>query len=274
MTSLLSSTVATVLEPTERVCVEAAAGEYISPDHSTNVYGVLRTLRHQPVRAVLLSPRSISLSEVPQVARMVREFPGVPVVVVVSHHDSVSSERLLQLGASGVRTFIDLKRREGLQRLRDVVGHEESPVNARILGQLLPTLDDATSATRRFFEVLVWIAPSTPTARELAVRLRVGSSSFTSRFFRAELPSPKNYLCALRLVHAAALFEIPVLSISEIAHRLDYSSPQSFGRHVRALIGITAGEFRDRVSLDTAVTDFIARMIRPFRATFQTFNPF
>ena len=67
-----------------------------------------------------------------------------------------------------------------------------------------------------------------------------------SRFSRSGLPSPKSYLAALRLLHASQLFEDAGLSIADVAHRLDYSSPQSFGRHVRSLLGITSSEFRTR----------------------------
>ena len=59
-----------------------------------------------------------------------------------------------------------------------------------------------------------------------------------SRFARAGLPSPKNYLAAIRLLHAAFLFETAGLSVADVAYRLEYSSPQSFGRHLRAMLGL------------------------------------
>ena len=65
---------------------------------------------------------------------------------------------------------------------------------------------------------------------------------FLSRFLRAALPSPKRYLAATRLLYAAALLEIPGFSVADAAYRLEYSSPQSFGRHVRAILGATASE--------------------------------
>ena len=82
------------------------------------------------------------------------------------------------------------------------------------------------------------------TVRQLAHRLNVLPSTLMSRFFRARVPAPKRYLAFARLIRAARLFENPGLSISDVANHLDYSSPQSFGRHVRTLLHITAGEFR------------------------------
>jgi AraC-like DNA-binding protein len=94
-----------------------------------------------------------------------------------------------------------------------------------------------------------------------------------SRFFRAQLPSPKRYLAAIRLVYAAGLLESPGLSISDVAYQLEYSSPQSFGRHLRAVLGLTAGEFRRRYPFPTALRDFVERMILPFRRALRTFHP-
>ena len=49
-----------------------------------------------------------------------------------------------------------------------------------------------------------------------------------------------------RLTHAAQVFENPGLSVANVANHLEYSSPQSFGRHVRTLLSMTALQFRQR----------------------------
>jgi AraC-like DNA-binding protein len=49
-----------------------------------------------------------------------------------------------------------------------------------------------------------------------------------------------------RLVRAANLFENRGFSIANVANHLEYSSPQSFGRHVRTMLQLTAVEFRER----------------------------
>jgi AraC-like DNA-binding protein len=94
-----------------------------------------------------------------------------------------------------------------------------------------------------------------------------------SRFARAGLPSPKSYLAAMRLLHAAQMLEDGGLSIADVAHRLDYSSPQSFGRHVRSLLGITSSEFRKRFPFPVALRRFIDLMIRPYAAVWAGFHP-
>jgi AraC-like DNA-binding protein len=94
-----------------------------------------------------------------------------------------------------------------------------------------------------------------------------------SRFGRAGLPSPKSYLAAMRLVHAALLLEEAGLSVADAAYRLDYSSPQSFGRHLRGLMGVTGSEFRRRFPFPVALRRFLQLMILPYRTEFRAFHP-
>jgi AraC-like DNA-binding protein len=84
-----------------------------------------------------------------------------------------------------------------------------------------------------------------------------------SRFFRARVPAPKRYLAFARLIRAARLFENPGLSISDVANHLDYSSPQSFGRHVRTVLRITAGEFRCTYDGERMLDRFRRELIQP-----------
>ena len=94
-----------------------------------------------------------------------------------------------------------------------------------------------------------------------------------SRFYRAGLPSPKSYLAGVRLLHAAYLFQNPGLSVADVAYRLDYSSPQSFSRHLKAMLGITAGEFRKRFPFDVAVSRFVDLLVAPYREALRALQP-
>jgi AraC-like DNA-binding protein len=127
--------------------------------------------------------------------------------------------------------------------------------------------------TRLFFEALVRLAPSITTVRKLCVALRVRPSTLMSRFGRAGLPSPKSYLAATRLLHASLLFEDAGFSVADVAYRLEYSSPQSFGRHLRALMGVSGVEFRRRFSLAAALERYLELMILPYRTALRAFHP-
>jgi AraC-like DNA-binding protein len=191
----------------------------------------------------------------------------------VDRHDAGSSQRLLELGAYGVSRVVDLCGKDGWRQLRELVAEPSTPSAARMLSAVMPALGEPTPDCRQFFEVMIRFAPTTPSVRSLSRLLHVRPSTFMSRFFRAGLISPKRYLGASRLVYAAALFETSGFSIGDVAYRLEYSSPQSLGRHLRAVTGLTANEFRRRFSFSQALDDFVARLIVPFRSTFRTFHP-
>src|SRR2546430_14436664 len=108
----------------------------------------------------------------------------------------------------------------------------------------------------------------------VARHLRVRPSTLMSRFHRAHLPSPKSYLAGMRLLHASFLFQNPGLSVSDVAYRMDYSSPQSFGRHLRAVLGVTAGEFRRRFPFEVALARYVDLLIIPYREALRAFHPF
>jgi AraC-like DNA-binding protein len=268
-----SATIATLLEPSVRLRVDAASGGCFATVHTETLPEALKAVRERPVQAVLVSPGLVAQDQLTAVSSLVKGFPGVATIAVVAGPDQRASARLLELGACGVRRLVDLSAREGWRQLRELVTQPCSPVAAMILGTVVPALGDIPPDCRHFFEVLSRHAPQLPTVRSLAQQLNVRPSTFMSRFFRTGLPSPKRYLAAMRLVHAAGLLELGGLSVTDVAYRLDYSSPQSFGRHVRTALGLTAAEFRRRYSLRVAVDDFVTRLIVPFRDVLSTFHP-
>jgi AraC-like DNA-binding protein len=269
----LETIVATVVEPAERPRLDAAAGGRFATIHADSVADAIRAVRERPVGAVLLSAGYVPPDQVPTVASLVRGFPGVPAVAVVARHDARSSERLLDLGASGVRRVVDLSERGGWQRLRDLVAHPASPMSAAILARVMPELDGVPEDCRLCFQSLIRLAPGVGTVRAFCRRVGVRPSTFMSRFFRTRLPSPKRYLSSIRLIYVAGLLEVRGLSVADVAYRLEYSSPQSFGRHLRALTGLTASAYRRRTSFPSSIERFRADLIVPYRAAFRRFHP-
>jgi len=124
-----------------------------------------------------------------------------------------------------------------------------------------------------FFEVLVRRAPDLGSARKLATAFELKPSSLQSRFARAKLPSLKDYLSIVRLVYAAWYFEDRAATCGMVAYRLDYSSPQSMGRHLRARLGLRVSDFRG-LGFDLMLERFLATLIRPFHEGLSTFHPF
>ena len=268
-----SPTVAAVLLPAERSRVDAAGNGCFSVVHRDSIPDALRVVRERPVDAVLVSVHRCEPEQVEALGHLVRDFPGIPTVALLSHHDPGATEMLLRLGATGVRQVVDVTSPIGWTRLRQLVGQPATRAVARIQGPILDTIPDAPPDARLFIEALVRLAPETPTVRRLAERLFVRPSTLMSRFVRSGLPSPKNYLAAVRLLHASLLFEVAGLSVADVAYRLEYSSPQSFGRHLRAMLGITASEFRSRFPFPLALDRFVERMVLPYAAIWREFHP-
>ena len=266
-------TVCTVLPRDERPRVEAAGDGCFATLHTDSVGEALAAARRGRVDAMVISVHYCRDESFPAVARLVRDFPSIPAVALVSRRDPKAGETLLQLGAQGVRTAVDCTDPAGWRRLRDLVGRPASPVTARVLERLLPALHEATTEGRLFFEAVARLAPVLPTVRAVARHLRHRPSTLMSRFYRAGLPSPKSYLAGMRLVHAAYLLESPGLSVADVAYRLDYSSPQSFGRHLRAMLGLSAGEYRSRFPFDVALMRYVDLLITPYREALRTFRP-
>jgi len=266
-------TIAAVLTPVERQRVDAAGSGVFAVVHRDSVPDAVRVVRERPVDAVLLSVHLCAPEQVEAVGNLVRDFPGIPTVALLSQHGPGSSEMLLRLGASGVRQVVDVTSPSGWARLRHTVGQPATRAVARIQGPILERLADAPPDARLFMEALIRLAPEMPTVRRLAARLHVRPSTLMSRFARAGLPSPKNYLAAVRLLHAAHLFETSGLSVADVSYRLDYSSPQSFGRHLRTMLGITSSEFRSRFPFPLALERFLDLLVQPYLPTWLRFHP-
>jgi AraC-like DNA-binding protein len=268
-----STTVAAVLLPGERPRVEAAGNGCFAVVHRDTIPDALRVVRERSVDAVLVSVHRCRPDQMEPLGHLVREFPTIPTVALVSQHDPGAIEMLLRLGASGVRQVVDVTSPTGWSRLRQIVGQPATRAVARIQGPVLDALREAPHDARLFLEALIRLASEVPTVTAVAQELSVRPSTLMSRFARAGLPSPKNYLAAIRLLHAAHLFETGGLSVADVAYRLEYSSPQSFGRHLRAMLGVTALEFRRRFPFPVALQRFVELMIDPYLDIWREFHP-
>lgn len=256
--------ITTVLTPIERLRVDAAGEGSYQALHRDSVSDVVRDLRENRAQAVLVSVARCDELGQTGIAAMVREFPRVATVALLSRVERATPYAVLQLGQSGVRRIVDVTEAAGWRELRSVLlTYRGDDIQRRALGQLGLDLAGAPDDCWRFFEALFLAPPRVSTVRALARRLDVLPSTLMSRFFRAGLPAPKRYLATARLVRAARLFENPGFSIANVANHLDYSSPQSFGRHVRTLLRMTALEFRSRFDGEGMLQHFRETLVVP-----------
>jgi AraC-like DNA-binding protein len=234
-----------MIEPVERQRVDAAGAGLYRTIHRDSLREVIRDLKERRISAVIVSVGRCVREEPAQMAAVVRAFPRIPTLALLSSAGDTTAEAVLALGNCGIRTLIDVREPAGWSRLRALLGLEATKdIYRLVIAALREDLRGVPDDFWRFFEALFSPEFRVSTVRQLARRLNVLPSTLMSRFFRARVPAPKRYLAFARLIRAARLFENPGLSISDVANHLDYSSPQSFGRHVRTLLSITAGEFR------------------------------
>lgn len=266
-------TVAAVLDPKERVRVDAAGDGCFALVHRDNVRDAIRVVRERPVDAVLVSVRRCSGDAPALLEQFSRSFPAIPTVALMSERGPGDAEALLRLGATGVRQVVDATDAAGWRRLREVLGTPVAGRSSAILAPVFQAVGPMGSGAKRFWEELVRAAPDVTTVQVLARRLSITPSTLVSRFVRSGLPSPKDHLVAVRLCCAARLFDEGDLTIADVAYRLDYASPQSFGRHLRSVMGITPSEFRSRFPFAMVLERFLERMVRPHAAVWRSFKP-
>lgn len=266
--------ITTVLTPDERLRVDAAGQGLYRAWHRESVADALRDLRDHRAAAVLVSIARCDANDIPRVARVVREFPRVPAVALLSNLSPQTAQTVLVLGRCGVRTLVDVREPRGWQQLRSVLLHDQATEIHRVaLARVAEDLVDAPEGCHRFFRALFEEGASTRTIQGLATTLGVIPSTLMSRFMRAALPAPKYYLSMARLVCAARLFENPGLSVTLVANELDYSSPQAFGRHLRAILGLTAVEFRERYDGEGMLQLFRDELVLPHVQRLRAFDP-
>lgn len=265
--------IATLLTPEERLRVDAAGEGYYRALHRETVDDVIRDLKSRQVHAVLVSV-SCASKFTTRVASLVREFPRIPAVALLSEFELRTPQAVLALGQCGIKRLIDVRHAAGWRELRGALMADTGDAGHRsVLGQLAIDLAGAPNDCWHFFETIFTCSPRLGNVRLLARHLDVTASTLMSRFFRAGVPTPKRYLATARLVRAARLFENSGFSIANVANHLDYSSPQSFGRHVRTLLDITAGEFRERYDSASMFAKFRADLIIPYVEELHTLKP-
>lgn len=265
--------IATLLTPDERPRVDAAGEGYYRTLHRESVDDLIRDLKAKQVHAVLVSV-ACGGTQALRVASLVREFPRIPAVALLSELEAKTPHAVLALGQSGIRRLVDVRQPSGWRELRGALMADSGDSGQRgVLSQLATDLAGAPDDCWRFFETLFTCSPRVGNVRLLARELGVLPSTLMSRFFRAGVPAPKRYLALARLARAARLFENAGFSVANVANHMDYSSPQSFGRHVRTLLHMTAGDFRHRYDGAGMFQRFRDELILPYLTMLRTLRP-
>jgi AraC-like DNA-binding protein len=267
--------VSTILTPSERSAVDAAGEGLYRTVHRTSLEEVRRDLRDHSAHAVLVSLACCTPRDAIRMAAILRDHPRIPMMGLVTSAERVHPQSLLSLGRSGMRIVIDARESSGWHLLRETVATadrgsftvESAVADLRL--RLAAAGDDCLALLELFFMA----TPPLHSVRKLALLLDVHPGTLMSRFQRAGLPPLKQYLDLANLVRAAHRLEDPRHSIADIAVGLDYSSPQSFGRHVQLVLGLTASAFRATYDCEGMYRRFCDEVITPVKAELCRFRP-
>jgi len=266
--------VSTILTPLERARVDAAGAGAYRTIHREGIGEIIKDIKAKRANAVIVSIARCGRPMHQGISAMVREFPSVATVALVSGSAPDDSSVALSLGTSGIHRLVDVRDPSGWYELRRVLLAERGgEIEREALASLGIDLAGAEPDCWRFFETMFSAPTKVSTVRALCRTLAVLPSTLMSRFYRAGLPAPKRYLALARLMRAARLFENSGFSVANVANHMDYSSPQSFGRHVRGLLGVTAGEFRRRFDGAGMLRYYRETMILPHVAELRRLRP-
>lgn len=265
----------TFLTPAERARVDAAGQGCFTTMHHEDLEQVLTDLRSRPASAIIVSVARYQQHHASQMARLVREFPQIPAVALLTANEARTTQALLSLGHQGVRKLVDARDPAGWRDLRQLVAREDpNGIESIARQRIRDDLATARPSCLAFFDALFSAPTSLTTVRQLAQLFGVMPTTFMSRFFRSGLPAPKKYLAMARLIRAARLLENPGYSVTQVALLLDYSSPQSFSRHLHSMLHCGSTEFRHRYSGEMMLDAFRARLVMPYRSVLSVFEPF
>jgi len=268
------NTATTLLAPNERRRFDTFGQGYYRGLHRDSIEQLLRDLRMHSADVVVVSAASIGPRDAVRLATVVREFPRIPAIAVLSSYTSATAQTVLTLGRSGVRTVVDVQSSSGWNELHNLLVADASRLLERAaIAMVASEIPSATPGCLRFFDVVFRRHAGVRTVRQLADGLSISASTLMSRFFRANLPAPKQYLALARLTHAARLLENPGASVSSVANSLEYSSPQSFGRHLQLFLQLTPREFRRRYDGDGMLENFRQELVLPHKERLRAFDP-
>lgn len=267
--------VTTILTPSERSAVDAAGHGLYRAVHRSSLDEVRRDLREQSATAVLLSLACCSPRDAIRMAGILRDHPRVPMMALVTDADRVHPQSLLSLGRSGMRIVIDARESGGWRLLREAVATaDRGSFNIdSAIADLRLRLAAASEDCLQLLEMLFVARPAVHAVRSMARLVDLHPGTLMSRFQRAGLPPVKRFLDLANLVRAAHALEDQRRSIADVAVQLDYSSPQSFGRHVQLVLGMTASTFRATYDCEGMYGRFCDDVITPFHAALCSFRP-
>src|SRR4051812_7688701 len=147
--------IATMLTPTERIRVDAAGEGSYRALHRDTVAELVQDLKSNRASAVVVSLTRCDQYSRAGVAALVREFPRVPTVALLTQLDRSTPHTMLSLGSTGVRQLVDVRDADGWRELRTyLLAARGEDIQREALSRLALDLTGVPPDCWRFFEAL------------------------------------------------------------------------------------------------------------------------
>jgi len=264
----------------ERHRVDAATSGTPELLHRESIDELIRDVRTGAARMLLLSVASCYPYPATRMAhrlkRLLREYPSVTAIALVTDLAGWSPEAVLALGRIGVSMLVDARDSHGWRALRtalDDLVFDFTRVEQLAIEQLSRDLNDAPYDCRRFFASLFTAPPEIRRIAELARFLDVPLRILTRRFEVAALPAANAYLAAARLVRLAGALENPAVSMTRAAAPVALSSRQALARFIRRHCQMPASQFRRQYNGVKMLERFRRELVLPHLGALRRFRP-
>lgn len=212
--------------------------------HRDSTDEVSRDIRELGASAFVVSVARC-VRETMKIESLMKQFPRIPAIALVSITDPATSHIVLSLGQCGIRTLIDVRAPDGWRMLRRaLVDCSPLEVSRLALDILAVDLSGVREGCWDFFDILFTATPPIARVDTFADRLDLSPIALASRLYRLRLPAARAYISMARLTRAARLLENPGLSIANVSNFMEYSSPQAFSRHLGVMLDLSATKFR------------------------------
>ena len=120
-----------MLTPAERHRVDAAGEGLYHTLHRDSIHDVVRDVRENRAAAILVSVARVDAGVAPHVASVIRQFPTIPALALLTHLERSTPFAVLSLGRSGIERLIDARSPDGWRCLRDALASDSSLEFAR-----------------------------------------------------------------------------------------------------------------------------------------------
>lgn len=219
-------------------------------------------IRRAATEVIVVDPVQPNKVDVAAVERLRAYYPSLPVVLYMPFGPRLA-DALLRLGSIGVHRAVFFDHGDTRGELRRAVDEAvECSVPEVILARILEVLAIESGEVANAFRLALRNVDTVRAALDWSRLLDLPHRSFYRTFREYGLPSPKTCLLWLRLMYAARLLEDPGYSPYDVVHRLGYSAPSNFWRHVQDTLGLRASELRYSATFETLLRRFLSDQLR------------